>query len=156
MSKFIVIGCENMYDTLHLLIETWPALLVALIIIVLCTVCKSKLKQFARKAAKRKADGHYKQIHGLPYGFTARAGAPLRHPLFDIPVQDTPQRRYPVCRKKETDAQASVSFSSNQASLLFASSTNWVKAALSLTAISASILRLITTPAFFSPLMKVE
>ena len=44
----------------------------------------------------------------------------------------------------------------DQASLLLASSVSWVKAALSLTAISASILRLISTPAVFRPCIKVE
>ena len=43
-----------------------------------------------------------------------------------------------------------------QASLALAISVSWVKAALSLTAISASIFRLISTPAFFRPFMKVE
>ena len=43
-----------------------------------------------------------------------------------------------------------------QASWALDSSTSWVKAALSLTAISASILRLISTPALFRPFMKVE
>ena len=43
-----------------------------------------------------------------------------------------------------------------QASLALASSVSWVKAALSLTAISASILRLMATPAFYRPFMKVE
>ena len=43
-----------------------------------------------------------------------------------------------------------------QASFPLASSVSWVKAALSLTASSASILRLISTLASFSPCMKVE
>ena len=43
-----------------------------------------------------------------------------------------------------------------QASLALAISVSWVKAALSLTASSASILRLMVTPAFFRPFMKVE
>ena len=44
----------------------------------------------------------------------------------------------------------------NYASWALAISVREVKAALSLTAISASILRLISTPAFFRPFMKVE
>ena len=44
----------------------------------------------------------------------------------------------------------------DQASLAFASSVRAVKAALSLTAISASILRLISMPASFRPCMKLE
>ena len=45
---------------------------------------------------------------------------------------------------------------SAQASLLLAISVSWVKAALSLMAISESILRLMVIFAFFNPFMKVE
>ena len=44
----------------------------------------------------------------------------------------------------------------DQARAFLAVSVSWVKAALSLTASSASIFRLMTTPAFFSPFMKLE
>jgi hypothetical protein len=47
-------------------------------------------------------------------------------------------------------------WTSAQASLLLAISVSWVKAALSLMAISESILRLMVIFAFFSPFMKVE
>ncbi len=45
---------------------------------------------------------------------------------------------------------------SSQARAFLAVSVSWVKAALSLTAISASILRLMMMPAFFRPFIKVE
>ena len=44
----------------------------------------------------------------------------------------------------------------DQARAFLAVSVSWVNAALSLTASSASILRLITMPAFFRPFIKVE
>ena len=60
--------------------------------------------------------------------------------------------RYKAC----TGAADSISSRPNQAVAFFAISTSWVKAASLFTASSESILRSMTTPAFFRPWTKVE
>ena len=70
------------------------------------------------------------------------------------------KRKRPVngtgsAHQKRADPEG-VGYGNAQASFALAMSVRAVKAALSLTASSASILRLISTPDFFRPFIKVE